>query len=316
MIDLMKDLIVDLTRREVQGDEASATFSPDRAYRYALTRRWSEDPTVVFVMCNPSTADALVDDATIRRCVGFAKRWGGGGLLVVNAFGLRATEPSTLRGHPDPVGPDNDDVITSVMMAEAERYSISQVIAAWGVSARLKRRDRHMAAMLNSAGARPFCLGLTAEGQPRHPLYVPAAFEPIPYSTDPVPIVEPVTSKLTFRTGGRTEVVEKTYPTMAAARLSGRRDVCMNGAVRVQIVGADGELLATCARQAGNYWHDLCRGKLTVTDDRQTCSCGGTPTVATDQPGQFERSLGWSWSCNRCGAHLWSHVTPGGINEQ
>ena len=86
-----------------------ATFSRDRRYRYRLWRRWDRSRAVVaFVMLNPSTADAMHDDPTIRRCVGFARAWGFGGVDVVNLFALRATDTRALRKAADPIGPAND----------------------------------------------------------------------------------------------------------------------------------------------------------------------------------------------------------------
>src|SRR5450755_1416997 len=87
----------------------SAVFSADRTYRYRLTRTWgSSGSHAVWVMLNPSTADALADDPTIRRCTGFSRALGLDGLVVVNLFALRATEPRELRRHPEPAGPAND----------------------------------------------------------------------------------------------------------------------------------------------------------------------------------------------------------------
>jgi hypothetical protein len=94
-------------------DEATtAVFSADRRYRYALTRRWDQArPWVTFVMLNPSTADAFRLDPTVTRCRSRARLLGAGGLLVLNLFAVRATDPRDMRTHPDPVGPDNDWVI-------------------------------------------------------------------------------------------------------------------------------------------------------------------------------------------------------------
>lgn len=159
------------------GVTATATFSQCRSYRYALTRRW--DPSVegvAFCMLNPSTADAMADDPTIRRCVGFAKAWGYGALLVVNLFGLRATDPSELYGHDDPVGPDND-----VVLAEwADRVS-GPVVAAWGNHGDYQDRCVEVTDLFSRHGARVMCLGMTKSGQPRHPLYVRADTLLVPY---------------------------------------------------------------------------------------------------------------------------------------
>jgi hypothetical protein len=160
------------------GRSATATFSPCRTYRYALTRRWSERPLAVFVMLNPSTADAFTLDPTVRRCISFAVEWAAGGVLVLNLFALRSTDPKALYSHADPVGPDNDVVITEHLPTGEPA---GPVIAAWGAGpdgprpARrmLRSRAERVAALLRARGARPLCLGLTQAGHPRHPLYIP-----------------------------------------------------------------------------------------------------------------------------------------------
>lgn len=164
-------LLVDESPTNLDGDvAATATLSPCRTYRYALTRRWNPAVEgVAFCMLNPSTADALADDPTIRRCVGFAKAWGYGALLVVNLFGLRATNPDELYTHPDPVGPDNNAVLTEW----AERIG-GPIVAAWGVHGRHLDRGRQVTALLRQHGARVMCLGTTKDGHPRHPLYLRA----------------------------------------------------------------------------------------------------------------------------------------------
>jgi len=97
----------------------SAVISGDGKYRYFLARRWgSTGKTVAFIGLNPSTADATLDDPTIRRCVGFAKFWGGSALHMVNLFALRSPTPASLRVASDPIGPQNDAWLTRVV-AEA-----------------------------------------------------------------------------------------------------------------------------------------------------------------------------------------------------
>ena len=167
----LKHLIVDCDDRAMPGlgDEATATFSQCRTYRYALTRRWKPNaPMAVFVMLNPSTAGASAADPTIRRCLGFARRWGAGGLLVLNAFALRSTDPKELYGHPDPVGPDNDAVITDTLTAQPG----GRVVVAWGAHGQLNGRADRVTELIRASGATPACLGTTRDGHPRHPLYV------------------------------------------------------------------------------------------------------------------------------------------------
>lgn len=83
------------SEKPLRDDRRGAVFSDDRVYRYQLRRCWDvTEPIVAFVMLNPSTADAIEDDPTVRRCIGFAKNWGYGALLVGNLFAARTTRPS------------------------------------------------------------------------------------------------------------------------------------------------------------------------------------------------------------------------------
>lgn len=164
----MTALVVD-THRSLLGGDATAVFSPDRTYRYALTRTWDDShPPVVWIMLNPSTADAFKVDPTIRRCSRFSRSWGAGGLVVLNLFALRSTDPRNLRRHPDPVGPDNDLVIARHLFDIA-----NPVICAWGTHGGLHARDHQVMALLQARHVHPLCLGATNGGAPRHPLYVP-----------------------------------------------------------------------------------------------------------------------------------------------
>lgn len=141
-----------------------ARFSADGRYRYRLWRHWDASrPRVAFVMLNPSTADARRDDPTIRRCIGFARRWGFGGVEVVNLFALRAPDPRALRVAADPVGPANDRYLRRTLR------SVSHIVLAWGTD-RMARRSS--GARLLFSRRRSRCLGLTRSGEPRHPLYL------------------------------------------------------------------------------------------------------------------------------------------------
>jgi hypothetical protein len=155
-----------------------ADLSEDGVYRWTLTRRWSEKPRDVWIMLNPSTADAEVDDATIRRCIGFSRKFGAGGMTVVNLFAYRATDPARLRTEGiDPVGDRNDGVIARC--AHLARPLGGRVICAWGSHALGVNRGRHVRDLI---GSPLFCLGTTRGGHPRHPLYVPGKTELVPYT--------------------------------------------------------------------------------------------------------------------------------------
>lgn len=150
------------------GDLSGAVLSPCGTYRYTLDRVWDASLlTALFIMLNPSTADASEDDPTIRRCRSFATREGCGGLTVVNLFALRSTDPAALTSHPDPVGPQND-----VHIALALDRQPAVVIAAWGAHPFAKPRAAQVAGLLTAHGGQPQCLGVTKNGDPRHPLYV------------------------------------------------------------------------------------------------------------------------------------------------
>jgi hypothetical protein len=156
-------------------DEGSAEFSPCGLYRYTLRRAWGVAPPVLFVMLNPSTATAEQDDPTIRRCIGFARQWGAGGLLVANLYALRSTDPRGLSAVPDPVGPDNDSWIQRLAGTSL------RVIVAWGAAPGPDpARPQRVRSVLRSVGVEElWALGLSRSGAPRHPLYMPKASSPV-----------------------------------------------------------------------------------------------------------------------------------------
>lgn len=154
----------------------TAALSDCGAYRYRLIRHWGMDMPLPFIMLNPSTADATVDDPTIRRCVGFARTLGYGGIGVWNLYAYRATKPADLWTADDPVGPENDRRLRNVL-----RWAHLQgvpVVAAWGAHAK-PARVREVLAMEGAGNLR--CLGLTKAGAPRHPLYVRADAPLVPF---------------------------------------------------------------------------------------------------------------------------------------
>jgi hypothetical protein len=155
---------------------AGAVLDATGAYRYRLWRRWGAGPAVVFVLLNPSSADANRDDPTLRRCAAFARRWGYPAVEVVNLFGYRGADPRCLRAVADPVGPANDGHLRRAARAAG------LVVAGWGTHGRLHGRDGVVGAWLAAAvPERLACLGTTASGLPRHPLRVPGSALPVPW---------------------------------------------------------------------------------------------------------------------------------------
>ena len=189
--------------------EQPAIFSPCRRWRYTLRRVWEQPrrmfedsgadmlgrpiiamsprAMVAFIGLNPSTADETKDDPTVRRCVGFAKRWGFGGMFMLNIFAFRSTDPKELYAQEDPVGTENNHYITQVI----QQPGVGLVVACWGnhggdsIKGRwsgFADRGSEVVWRVQSAGRLNFCrLGdLTKLGQPRHPLYLKGDLMPVP----------------------------------------------------------------------------------------------------------------------------------------
>jgi hypothetical protein len=178
-----------------------ARFSDDRSMRYRLDRMLStrainveyRSPLtappvpiirVVFVMLNPSTADAFVLDPTVRKCCQFAVRWKADVLEVVNLFALRSTDPKALykfeKSLPADCGADlvnNNEILAACSDA-------ARVIAAWGNHGELNGRGDAIRSLLTSHGVELEHLGLTGDGYPLHPLARGKSF--IPLDREPV----------------------------------------------------------------------------------------------------------------------------------
>lgn len=153
---------------------SDAVISPDGRYRYRLSRIWdSHKMPLVWIMLNPSTADALKDDPTIRRCISFAKREGAGGIEVLNLFAYRTSKPEDLKKVDDPVGPDNDLWISEVL------FPHNRCVCAWGA---YPAWDRIAEVFGLCLGIQFLCLGRTAAGHPKHPLYISSDQPLIPYT--------------------------------------------------------------------------------------------------------------------------------------
>lgn len=161
---------------------STAHFSPDRRYRYWLTRE-SLIPTggrgaLNMILLNPSTADETQDDPTIRRCIGYARSWSYSRLIITNLFAFRSTDPKGLLRADDPVGPDNNEHIR-VQATLADR-----VVIGWGAHGHLLNRGDAVLDLLRLIGIHPFCLTRTNGGQPGHPLYLPKDLSAVLFERD------------------------------------------------------------------------------------------------------------------------------------
>lgn len=150
----------------------SAIISPCGQYRYRLER----DCSMPFEGCkvfayfgiNPSTADAMLDDATVRKWRGFTTRNGGHRFIVGNVFAYRATHVRELGVVEDPFGPDNLEALWQIV-ADAD-----VLVPCWGVISKvpLRMRERFdtLWEILASSGKPVLHFGLTTSGDPKHPL--------------------------------------------------------------------------------------------------------------------------------------------------
>lgn len=154
----------------------SAEISQCERYRYSLTREWDGSrPWCCFIGLNPSTADANIDDPTIRRCIGFAKAWGYGNMLMLNPFAFRTPSPREMfialkRGTDIVGGPKN---FFPAIQSRIDRAGVT--VAAWGSHA----GDRGMMALRQLRNLH--YLALNADGSPKHPLYLKANLLPISF---------------------------------------------------------------------------------------------------------------------------------------
>lgn len=147
------------------------------SYRYILTRQWSENPMMMWIMLNPSTGDDRTDDPTLRRCMGFSEREGAGGIIVVNLFATRTQSPKQLSLAPIQrvTGRDNFNWVEYAL-----KHSVGDIVGGWGTSCNAgdigiaRRRSMDIIQRLaRHQGRRLVCLAKNKDGSPKHPLYVP-----------------------------------------------------------------------------------------------------------------------------------------------
>lgn len=150
----------------------SATLSPCMKYRYSLSRVWNYDkPIYGFIGVNPSTADAIKDDPTVKKWIGFTERWDGGGFHVCNAFGYRATDVNELKTVEDPIGEDNMVFVENIM----DQCDI--IVPCWGNKTKVPKvlwnQFDVIHSLLDQYSHKPImCFGTNKSGCPKHPAYL------------------------------------------------------------------------------------------------------------------------------------------------
>lgn len=161
-------------KREVHNtltENRTAVFSDDEQYRYSLAIGWNPfKPLLIAICLNPSTATHLVNDPTVERMCRRAQKQGFGGFVMLNLFAYRATDPKDMKAQEDPVGPENDAVLLSWFMQAA--VAGHTVMCGWGAHGDHQDRDVQVMNLMAHAGVKPVCLEVTANGKPKHPLYV------------------------------------------------------------------------------------------------------------------------------------------------
>lgn len=142
----------------------TAVFSACGRYRYELHRApWGNGPRLWVCAANPSVATDEKDDATVRKIIGFAKRWGYGSISLTNLFAYVSTDPAGMYAQEDPVGPANDEHIAGLALSRRD------VWCAWGGIGSHRDRDRAVMQIIRDCGCEAFCIGVTADGFPKHP---------------------------------------------------------------------------------------------------------------------------------------------------
>jgi hypothetical protein len=165
---------------EIDALDAGAVFSPCRRFRYLLWRRWDPElPVCAFIGLNPSTADELTDDPTVRRCINYAKGWGYGSLHMLNIFAWRDTDPAKMKLQgANAIGPRNNEYLMQVARGA------DMVIAAWGTHGAHLDRSRDVRKLF-AGQVRLHLLKQTQNGEPGHPLYLRADLQPIAWLLRP-----------------------------------------------------------------------------------------------------------------------------------
>lgn len=160
----------------------SAALSSCGTFRWELERIWGFYGRIcVFVMLNPSTADAILDDPTIRRCIAFAKYWGYDGIRVVNLVAFRATRPTDMLVWFLTRSQEELTEHMRLAVTATRQSDVAKVVCAFGrvppvMQAHAERVCRHIKLWRNL-----HAIKLNKDGSPAHPLYLRGDLVPVLY---------------------------------------------------------------------------------------------------------------------------------------
>lgn len=157
-----------------------AVISACGTYRYTLYRRVPDVPCrwirrILFIMLNPSTADAKKEDPTSRKCMHYSRRELFTDMTLVNLFAFRSPHPTVLwkarKDGLDIIGPENDRYLDEQIKLHSGLQN--RIVVAFGAHPKAKER----AGLVLGRIPNMYCLGLSQDGYPRHPLMLPNATE-------------------------------------------------------------------------------------------------------------------------------------------
>lgn len=152
---------------------SNAVFSEDKKYRYTLWRAWDLTlPAVMLIGLNPSRANEIDNDPTIRRCIAFAKYWGFGQFYMTNLFAYIATKPKDLKLETNPIGTENDYWLKEI------QGRTNLTVFVWGTNGNYLNRDKEVGLLIES----PHCISISKHGFPNHPLYLKNTLKPVPFN--------------------------------------------------------------------------------------------------------------------------------------
>ena len=149
---------------------SGSILDKDRRHRFLLWRFWNDAPRMLFIGLNPSTANELSDDPTVRRLCDFAQGWGYGGLYACNLF-------SQVTPHPKELLPETRNHGANIPAIQMAAKLVVVTVCGWGDGIKEVPEGSHRARAVHKILESPMCWGLTVSGNPKHPLYLPGDTE-------------------------------------------------------------------------------------------------------------------------------------------